>query len=254
MKKNILILILVIFSLAVPLTAQFYKVYGYGTPDKNEVELVLWNTFILSSDQFFSYFGEKVSSHHLWAHSLEMEYGLTDHFTVAAYVDFLDPAGKGIKYYRTRAVFFRYRFGEKGKFFFDPALYIEYYFPRPSFKNYEELEVRLILEKDMNHFRLILNPKLEKITSGPKVDEGLEFNYSIGIYWKKRASIQPGLELHGKMGEITHWKSWSRQKHVIFPTLDLRFPPGIHWHLGIGFGLTSSTDNLIIKSIISYEF
>jgi len=38
--------------------SQFYQVYGYTTLDANEKELVIWNTFIPSSDHDYSFFGE----------------------------------------------------------------------------------------------------------------------------------------------------------------------------------------------------
>jgi hypothetical protein len=47
---------------------------------------------------------------------------------------------------------------------------------------------------------------------------------------------------------------WEEQRHVVFPTVDFRFEPGFHWHLGAGIDLTDGSDCLILKSIFSYKF
>jgi len=233
---------------------QFYKVYGYKTRAENEAEIVLWNSYIAQSDNSYFFFGKEVDRKGLWAHSAEIEYGITNRLTVAVYFDFEDPSEESLTYIRTRAVFFRYQFAKKGDFFFDPAIYVEYYIPRKDYKNYEELEVRLILEKDIGDFRIDLNPMFEKKTSGNKISEGFEFNYAVGLYYRKYRSVQPGIEFYGKMGEMSDLKPWEAQRHVIFPVIDFRFGPGFHWHLGAGVGLTDASDKLTIKSIFSYEF
>ncbi|MBN1272245.1 MAG: hypothetical protein JXB26_08230 [Candidatus Aminicenantes bacterium] len=253
-KKGVFLGLLFFYFLSQPAWPQFYKVYGYKTPEKNETEVVLWNTYIAQSNLSSSFFGEAVNRKGLWAHSFEIEYGVTDRLTVALYVDFEDPPGKSLKYYRTRAVFFRYRFAEKGKYFFDPAVYVEYYIPRRSYMDDEELEIRFILEKDIGNFRIDLNPMFEKKMSGSEIDEGLEFNYAVGLTFIKFQTVQPGIEFHGKMGELSGLNPAGEQRHVVFPTLDFRFGHGLHWHMGAGFGLTDSTDGFIIKSIFSYEF
>ena len=185
MKKSILCISFVLLVFVSSAFPQFFKVYGWKTRAQNEVELVLYNTVVVESDLTSSFFGKEVSKEGLWSHSIEAEYGVTDRLTVALYFDFEDPKGGSFKHYRTRAVVFRYRFGDKGGFFMDPAIYVEYYIPRKSYKDYEELEIRLILERDFGHFRLNLNPMVEKKTSGSEVNEGLEFNYAIGFYYRK---------------------------------------------------------------------
>jgi hypothetical protein len=233
--------------------AQFYKVYGWKTPEAGEIELVYWTTYIASSDFQYSFFGNVVEREGLVAHSFEVEYGVTDRFTLAAYLDFENPPNADFKYTRFRAVFFRYRFFNKGEHFLDPAIYIEYYIPKKEYDS-EELEVRLILEKDINNFTLSTNTMFEKKTSGHEVDEGLELNFAAGLYYRKYQAIQPGIEYYGKYGEFSDFEELDEQQHILFPTVDLRFGTGFHWHIGIGFGLTEASDDVTVKSIFSYEF
>ena len=125
--------------LSAPCYSQFYKIYGYQTPDAGETELVYWTTYIQSSDEHYDFFGKSVSRDGLMAHSFEVEYGLSNRFTVAAYVDFEHPEDGVFKRTRTKAVLARYRFYEKGSRPIDLAVYFEYIFPRKEYKNAEEI-------------------------------------------------------------------------------------------------------------------
>ena len=241
--------------------AQFYKVYDYQPTEAGEIEVAMWNSFVLSSDVDYNYFGQKLSRQGLLAHSLELEYGLSNKWGIAAYFDFEDPKGGGLRHVRTKALMAHYAFFDKGSRPVDIAIYLEYIFHSRNYKDYEELEVRLILEKDIGPFRIDFNPIFEKKTSGSKVSEGMEFNYALGVYYlnngegvyfTKNLRVQPGIELYGKMGEAAHIKKWADQQHYIFPTVDMFIGKRIHWHAGLGFGLTKASDKITFKSIFSY--
>jgi hypothetical protein len=258
-KKIYLILVILLLSTQF-LSAQFYKVYGYQPAEAGEFELVLWNTYVPSSDHSYNYFGEQLDRKGLLAHSVELEYGLSNRLGVALYFDFEDPKGGKLKYVRTKAIMAHLALFDKGSRPMDIALYLEYIIHNKDFKDYEELEVRLILEKDIGSFRLDLNPIFEKKTSGSKVFEGLEFNYAMGLYYipdgdgiqvNKNLFIKPGLEFYGKMGEISDFKPGEEQSHYLFPTLEFHIGPRLKWHIGLGVGLSNGADNLIFKSILA---
>jgi len=255
MKKGILLTLVLLYF---PLQAfsQFYKIYGYDTPEANEKEIVYWFSNIPSSDNNYMFFGNPVERQGLMAHSLEMEYGISNRFTVAMYFDFEHPNGESIKWIKTKAVMLHYRLYEKKARPIDIAFYMEYILPRKNYKKSEELEFKFILEKDIGFNTIVLNPTFEKKISGEDVTEGTEFNFSAGYYYKKSLVFQPGFEFYSKMGELYDPKSFEDQKNYIFPTIDLFLGSKgtIHWHAGIGFGLTDPADNIVIKSILSYEF
>ena len=258
-KRILAVVILFLLSLPV-LQAQLYKVYGYQPAEAGELEFVLWNSYIPSSDVSYNYFGREVERKGLFAHSLELEYGLSNKWGIAAYLDFEDPKDGSFRYVRTKAIMAHYAFFEKGSRPLDIAIYLEYIIHNKAYKDYEELEVRLILEKDIGAFRIDFNPIFEKKTSGSKSEEGLEFNYALGIYFSnneegifksKNLVIQPGIEFYGKMGEISDFKPSREQRHYIFPTLDFFIGKRFHWHTGVGFGLTDASDKITFKSILS---
>jgi hypothetical protein len=253
--KEIFFITLCLFLLiTLQASAAGFKVYGYGTRKQGETELVYFNNYILQSDLSQNHFGEVVDREGHFSHSLEIEYGFTPRWTVSAYVDFEQPKGMAAKYTRMRGVFFRYRFFEKGDRFFDTAIYMEYYIPKKKYKNEEELEIKLILEKDMGKFRIDLNPSFEKALSGPEVAEGLKFNYASGFYLHVSSKFRAGLEFYGKMGELNSLKAYKDQRHWIFPSIKVKLPKHIGLDMGAGFGLTDYSDDLIIKGILSIEF
>lgn len=251
--RSALVLVLWGLLLSPKSKAQLYKVYGYDTAEQGEVEAVLWNSYVAQSDGTHAFFGDTVDREGLWAHTLEMEVGLTDRLMIAGYLDLLDPAGESPSFTRSRAVFLRYRFAESGEFFFDPAVYAEYYVPRSSYRSTETLELRLILERRLGVFDLRLNPIFEKATSGEEIEEGVEFEYAAGIYFGGFDAVQPGLEFHGEAGEFSGFEPTAEQTHYLFPTLDAELGK-LEWHLGAGVGLTDASDDVTIKSILSYEF
>lgn len=68
--------------------------------------------------------------------------------------------------------------------------------------------------------------------------------------------FQPRIEYYSKMGELYDMYIYGDQKNYIFPSFDLFLGKysQFRWHAGVGFGLTDPADNIIIKSIFSWEF
>ncbi|MEA1878254.1 MAG: hypothetical protein U9N86_15530, partial [Bacteroidota bacterium] len=96
----------------------------------------------------------------------------------------------------------------------------------------------------------------EKKISGADVTEGLEFALNGAYTYTKSLVFQPRLEYYSKMGELYDMPGFPEQKHYIFPSFNLFLGKykKIRWHTGIGIGLTDPADNIIIKSILSWEF
>lgn len=232
--------------------ARHFKVYGYQGPDAGETELVYWTDYVAASDRPMAFFGETVDREGLWAHTFEIEYGVTDRWTIAGYADFEQPSGENLEYIQWRGVVARYRFFEKGERFFDPAIYLEYYFPDPAYTGEakERIEARLILEKQIGATVLRLNPKVEKVLSGPDVEEGLEFEYGASLYMNLTPQVRPGIEIYGGIGEFANFKSSDDQQHYVVPAVTWKLLPNVSWNLGVAFGLTDASDDVVVKSIL----
>ncbi|WP_373055864.1 hypothetical protein [Zunongwangia sp. H14] len=235
------------------MSAQYYRVYGWETLRRGWMEVMVWNKTIAESDLSFERNGNEYSRQGLFLHSAEIEYGITDKFTVGMYGDFRDSPDVSLSYYRFRAVA-RYSLFSKYKRFFNSALYLEYYQPSKEVEEASELEMRFILQKDLGDFRINLNPAISKDISGEEVKDGLNGNFFGGIYWRRHYTIQLGAEYYGRHGELRDLAPSEEQEHVVFAVADLKFFKGFNWQLGAGTGLNAGSDDLILKSIITYEF
>jgi hypothetical protein len=238
------------------LSAQFFRVYQYTTADANEKELVYWISYIPSSDHSYPFFGDTVDRKGLLAHSVELEYGITNKLTVGLYADFEQPRGESLRYIRAKAVMLYYSLFVKNQMPVDLALYAEYKLPRKGYGNSEEIEFKLIIEKEFGFHRIDLNPTFEKKISGEDVGEGVEFSLCGSYVCTKSPVFQPRLEYYSKYGELYDIPGFDEQEHYIFPSFDLYFGKYYQfcWHAGVGFGLTGTTDNIVIKSILSWGF
>ena len=254
LKVKVWFIIVAWLVIALPAQARDFKVYPYKTPSEGEVELVYWWDYFIKSDQTYDYFGDVLNKEGLQRHSLEIEYGLTDHWTVSAYADFEKPKDGDFKYVQARAVVTRYRFFEQGERFLDGAIYVEYYLPYQRYRDGEKVETRVILQKDLGPVSVILNPIFDKKISGTDVNEGMEFEYAAGLYVRATSWLTPGLEFYGEMGELSDLKPKDEQEHFIFPRLGFKFGHRVNLDVGYGFGLTEDSDGQVIKTILELEF
>ena len=262
---------------AVPGGAQRYRVYQWDTPMQGWAEPALWNSWVAKSNLDYSHFGKTVREQGVTAHSAEFEYGMTDQFTLATYADFESAPGLPLRYTAAR-VEGRYRFGSRYQRFLDPAIYLEYSVPRAKYEAAQELEARLILQRDLNDFRLVLNPIVGRTfsnqsstsSSGSSAsgehgggsemvgteNAGSRFSggFAGGLYWRRYHLAQPGIEYYNQVGPLGQLLAVRDQRHAIVPTVDLRFIPGLDWNVGVVVGLTPGSDKYTVKSVLSYEF
>ncbi len=252
LKKQILICLLFFPFLT---HAQFYRIYPYKTVEAGEKEAVYWFSAI-GSDNSYSFFGEDVDRHGLTAHSLELEYGISNKWTAGIYFDFEQPRGHELKFIRAKALMFHGRFWQKGERPVDLGLYVEYILPRRAYKNAEQVEVKLIVEKDVGAHTFVFNPTFEKNVSGPAVEEGLEFAFNGAWYFKQWDRFKPGVEFFSKWGELRDLSPFKKSQTYLFPAVDIILGKRgrIIWHNGVGFGLSEPSDNFVYKTIFSIGF
>jgi hypothetical protein len=254
MKLGLILAVWLVLAFSTQTHAIEFKVYFYSTPGEGETELAYWWTYTAKSEHSYDYFGELLDKQGLQQHSLEVEYGLTDHWTIGGYADFQQPKDGDFRYVQARAVVSRYRFFEQGERFLDGAIEVEYNLPREKYSANEELEARVILEKDLGQFSIVVNPIFEKDVSGPEVDQGMEFQYATGLYYRASPRLTPGVEFYGDMGPLGQLDPKSQQQHYIFPRLGLKFSRSVNLDIGYGFGLTKGSDDQVIKAILEFEF
>jgi hypothetical protein len=116
------------------------------------------------------------------------------------------------------------------------------------------LELRPIIDKQWGPWYFALNPALERSLKGLNSNGGFEFAPNVKLSYDLTKVVTFGVEYYGSLGPVDALDTFGNQQHQIFPALDLNFSPKWEFNFGVGWGLTHSTDGLIVKMIIGRRF
>ncbi len=116
------------------------------------------------------------------------------------------------------------------------------------------LEIRPIVDKQLGPWYASFNPVFERSFRGPGVTRGFEFSPNAKVSYDATKTMTAGLEYYGSLGPVTAFDPLKQQQHLLFPVIDLNLGPRWEFNAGVGFGLTPSTDRLLLKLIIGYRF
>jgi len=233
-----------------------FEVYPYATESRGVIEFETDNAVVANGH---SQGGEGTAagtfrSQAMWYNGNELTYGLTDRIEAAAYLNFSQPSGHGFWWAGNK---FRLR----GRVLDEETLpvnlgwYVELeWHKRPQFDDTDlELELKPIIEKDFGRLALVANPVFEKVLLGVGHDDGFEFGYRNGVYYRWMRYLSPGVEFYGAIGFIDDSNPLAEQQDYIFPVLWGELPRGIEYSLGPGFGLTSGSDHVLMKFNVELE-
>ena len=233
-----------------------FEVYPVRTLNQGVGELGLVNAYIPSGhtvgDEGVS--AGDAPSHHTWYSATEFAYGLTDRLEAAVEFQFARVPGLG---WQGAGQSLRLR----GQFPTDPisptklGWWLELERHRsPLFDGAaHELGLRLLYERDFGPFTLLLDPAFEKVLSGPERHLGLEFAYSAAVQFRHTRRLSYGLEFYGATGLINDRDPLADQQHYLVPTLWGKLPGGREYNVGLGWGLTSNSDRVLIKFTLEFE-
>jgi hypothetical protein len=115
-------------------------------------------------------------------------------------------------------------------------------------------EIRPIVDRQLGRWYLSFNPALDRALHGPGVNRGVEFSPNAKASFNFTKRIAGGLEYYGAYGPLTDFDPVGQQQQQIFPVIDVDFGPQWEFNFGVGFGLTNSTDHLIVKCILGRRF
>ncbi len=179
----------------------------------------------------------------------ELEYGLTDHLTLAHYEVWErvnrrnqddDTAYKSFKFEG------KHRLGEKGKYWLDPLLYLEWITEPRRTKNKNKLESKLVLSKDFGNFNLTYNQIMEnRLGTGGRS----EHKYTFGANYEFPWGIHAGVELKGDW-----WRPGSHKNQLALgPTL--AWEGSYFWvATGVAFGANHHADDYEARLIVGVPF
>lgn len=233
-----------------------FEVYPYATEPRGMIEVETDNAVVANGH---SQGGNGTAagtfrSQGMWYNGNELTYGLTDRIEAAAYLDFAQPSGHGF-WWAGDKFRLRGRLFDQETLPVDLGWYLEFeYHKTPQFDDASwELELKPIMERDFGRLSLIANPVFEKVLSGAGKNQGFEFGYRNGIYYRWMRYLSPGIEFYGGIGLIDDNDPLSQQQHYIFPVIWGQLPHGIEYNLGPGFGLTGGSDHVIFKFNLELE-
>ncbi len=180
-----------------------------------------------------------------WTYQQELEYGVTDHLTLAHYEIWKTENDKGNEdSTRYRGFHFegKYRIGEKGKYWVDPLLYVEWS-TDPQEKGRENaIESKLVLSKDWRKFNLVYSQVMEsQLGSGGRTEHTFTSGASYEIFDEARI----GLEFTGD-----YWLPSKEPRGVALgPTVSYAFK--YFWVVaGVGWGLNRAADDVEARLIV----
>ena len=116
------------------------------------------------------------------------------------------------------------------------------------------LEVRPIIDKHVGPWYFSFNPVIGKALKGENAAHGPEFSPNFKISYDFTPKISGGLEYYASLGPLSGFDPLKEQRQQIFPVIDLNLGPQWEFNFGVGFGLTGSTDRLLVKMILGYGF
>ncbi len=233
-----------------------FEVYPYATESRGVVELETDNAAV-PNGHGQGYNGTSAGSFRsqgMWYSGEELSYGLTDRIEGAAYVTFAWPSGHGL-WWSGDKLRLRGRLFDQGVLPVDLGWYVELEWHKTAqFDDADlELELKPIIEKDFGRLSLVLNPVFEKPLYGGGHDQGFEFGYRNGVYYRWMRYLSTGIEFYGGVGLIDDNDPLSEQQHYIFPVLWGQLPHGIEYSVGPGFGLTRGSDHVLVKFNLGVE-
>jgi hypothetical protein len=227
-----------------------FEVYPYATESRGMVEIETDNAVAVNGHHTApnGTAAGTYPSDGFWYSGEELTYGLTDRIETAAYVTFGMPRAHGF-WWTGDKLRLRGRLFDEETLPVNLGWYTELEWHKtPQFDDADlELELKPIIEKDIGRASLILNPVFEKPLYGRGHDQGFEFGYRNGAYYRWLRYLSPGVEFYGGIGLIDDSDPLHAQQHYVFPVLWGELPHGLEYNIGPGIGLTRGSDRVLMK-------
>lgn len=254
MKKLGLMILMILLVLGMNTKSSFATIRQYvwteeyRTQPKGTLELESWTTFDIPNTKF--------TNNNEIEYKGEIEYGITDRFTVAHYESWqtnnrhgLDENGVELDDSTVYTGFkfeAKYRILDKGKLPVDILLYLEIA-DNPQEKNHPlELEQKIILSKDFKKLNFTYNQIFDEEVGQ---DGRFEPEYSFGTKYELFDSFYAGCEFFGN-----YWEPSSHRNEMsIGPTL--AWENKWFWiAAGVAFGANNAADDLKFRVIAGIDF
>ena len=135
------------------------------------------------------------------------------------------------------------------------GLAVEVGYQRPPFSlNTWTIRLRPIFDKRFGRYYLAVNPAFDWSLHGQSSGQGAGFAPSVKFTYALNQFVSAGAEYYGNYGSVEDIAGFHHQQQQFFPTVDLNISPQWQVNLGVGIGVTTTTDDWIWKANISRRF
>lgn len=228
------------------------QVYGSETVEKGATMVEIHSNFTADGRKQIE--NGVLPTDHAFHETLEITHGFTPWFETGLYVFSSARSGNGWQWVGDH-IRPRVRVPEEWHWPVGLSLSAEVGYQQRRFSEDSwNAEIRPIIDKQWGRWYLALNPAFEKSITGLNSAQGFGFAPSVKLSFDVTKKVTLGVEYYASLGKVTHFDPTSEQQHQIFPVLDLNLSPKWEFNFGVGFGVTHSTDHLIVKMILGRRF
>ena len=179
----------------------------------------------------------------------EFGYGVTDWWELGLYLPFAVQDQQFLSdAFKVRTLFVSPN-ADKRNLFYGVNFELSYEMPKFAQTRWG-LEIRPIIGVRNDTYEFIVNPIVD-IGFG-KYGEA-DFAPAVRLARKVKDDVYVGLEYYADFGKIGDFSPLSQQQHTLFAVTDFKVGD-VDIDFGVGYGLTSASDRLVVKTIIGYAF
>lgn len=252
-RQALLLLLLAVFAL--PLKAQDnyeIQVYSADTVEPRGTMVEFHTNFTAQGSQ--TVVNGVLPTNHALHETIEITQGWNDWFETGFYIFTSARAGSGWDWVGDH-IRPRFRVPEKWHWLVGLSLSNEVGYQRRQFsEDTWTWEMRPIIDKKLGPWYLSFNPTIDKSIHGLNAGKGWQFSPNAKVSYDLTKVVSAGLEYYGSLGPISGLDALAEQQQQLFPAIDLNVSPEWELNFGVGWGVTRSTDHLIIKGIIGRRF
>ncbi|HEV2690951.1 MAG TPA: hypothetical protein VGV35_20485 [Bryobacteraceae bacterium] len=228
------------------------QVYSYDTVKPGQTMLELHSNFTFQGTKTNA--DGLYPTNHQLHETVEITHGFTDWFETGFYIFTNAQSSVGWDFVGTHI---RPRFRAPEEWHWPVGVSISNeigYVRRPYSTTLWDWEIRPIVDKQIGAWYLSFNPSFDRALQGPDTKKGFEFSPNFKIGYDINKKVNAGFEYYGALGPVTGFDRLHDQQQQLIPCVDLNLSPNWEFNAGVGVGMTSGTDHLLVKMIIGYRF
>ncbi len=229
------------------------QVYDDSINKPEQWGLELHFNFTPSGVSTLGYPGE-IQNVHGYRGTPEISYGLTDTLEAGMYLPVVHDAMGTTEFAgpRFRLKWIPRQASESGGMFY--GVNVEVSAVKPQYEQYQNsMELRPIIGFRNSDWLLAANPTLDYPLRAGYRQGGPDFDPGVKIARTVAEGYAAGIEYYGDIGSVNGPLPFAQQNHVLFLALDVDHKPWV-FNMGIGRGLTASSDRWTVKSIFEIPF